>query len=92
MATRDSVSSSAGVVNESVVFIVVIKLLDEHSSIVGKEVETQAELGAVPGPALRIRFGSIGSLATRPEKNLDRQKRIVRLRQGPLMSGHAQDD
>jgi len=91
MATRDSVSSSAGVVNESVVFIVVIKLLDEHSSIVGKEVETQAESEAVPGPAFRIRFRSIDSLAS-PEKNLDRRKRIVRLRREPLMSGHAQDD
>jgi hypothetical protein len=69
MATRDSVSSSAGVVNESVVFIVVIKLLDQHSSIVGKEVETQAELGAVPGPAFWIPFRSIDSLATSPEKN-----------------------
>jgi hypothetical protein len=62
-------------------------LLDEHSSIVGKEVETQAELGAVPGPAFRIGFRSIDSLATSPEKNVDRRKRIVRLRREPLMSG-----
>ena len=47
MTTSDSVSISAGVENVSVVFIVVIKVFEEHSSIVGEEGIAQAWVGRI---------------------------------------------
>src|ERR1700722_16599499 len=97
MATRDSVSSSAGVVNESVVFIVVIKLLRRTLQYRRRRGRNARGVGRCSRRGFSDTFSfyrqfrSIGSPSTCPKK-LDRKKRIVRLRREPLMSGHAQDD